>query len=357
MRATQSGWDSAVAFADRVIARQADLGLPPIGNATQLLAQRSVFTDASDGGHVSMGGSCRLLRSADGWCAVHLPRADDLELLPAWLGRAPIDDKPPWEEVADAIAQRRSDEVVRAGQELGLAVSMLPIASDDEQLRDRGTVNAGRPWIQRRCGERGTRNSLVGARVVDLSSLWAGPLCSRVLTEAGAEVVKVESTTRPDASRDGDPALFGWLHEGQEFRAIAFEEQEGVNELIGLLEHADVVIEGSRPRALDRLGITPSELVAKRPGMVWVSITAYGRCGPWSNWVGFGDDAAVAGGLVDRDEAEIPSFVGDAIADPLTGLVAASLVAGAVQRGGGATIDVSLREVARSAALATSVVW
>jgi len=351
-----SGWDRAVGFADQAIARQVALGLPSIAAGSELLSQRSLFTDSSARRQESMGGHCRLLRTVDGWCAVHLPRVDDVALLSAWLGIEAHADEVPWPELAGIVAMRSSSEVVQSGQELGLAISALP-AGEDEQLRDRGTTNPARPWIQRQVGTRRNDTSLDGAFVVDLSSLWAGPLCSRVLTEAGARVVKVESATRPDASRDGDRAFFDWLHAGQEFLSIPFEEPSGIAELVGLLERADVVIEGSRPRALDRLGLVPAEFVAKRPGSVWLSITAYGRCGPWRDWVGFGDDAAVAGGLVDHDASGVPSFVGDAVADPLTGIVGAALVADAVRRGGGVTIDVALREVARSAASAARVVW
>ena len=303
-----------------------------------------------------MGGHCQLLRTADSWCAVHLPRRDDLNLLPAWLGIEAQSDDVPWVAIAQALSLRSASEVVLLGQELGLAISPMP-DGEDEQLRDRGTTNPARPWIQRRVGTRQREISLNGARVVDLSSLWAGPLCSRILTEAGAKVVKVESSTRPDASRDGDGAFFDWLHAGQEFASLPLEEPSGVADLVALLEQADVVIEGSRPRALDRLGSIPAEIVAKRPGAVWLSITAYGRCGPWRDWAGFGDDAAVAGGLVDLDAAGVPSFVGDAVADPLTGWLAAALVADAVGRGGGVTIDMALREVARSDAAAARVVW
>jgi hypothetical protein len=351
-----SGWVRAVNFADQAIDRHAALGLPFIGTGTELLSQRSLFTDASSRRQVSMGGHCQLLRTADSWCAVHLPRRDDLNLLPAWLGIEAQSDDVPWVAIAQALSLRSASEVVLLGQELGLAISPMP-DGEDEQLRDRGTTNPARPWIQRRVGTRQREISLNGARVVDLSSLWAGPLCSRILTEAGAKVVKVESSTRPDASRDGDGAFFDWLHAGQEFVSLPLEEPSGVADLVALLEQADVVIEGSRPRALDRLGIVPAEIVAKRPGAVWLSITAYGRCGPWRDWAGFGDDAAVAGGLVDLDAAGVPSFVGDAVADPLTGLLAAALVADAVGRGGGVTIDVALREVARSAAAAARVVW
>jgi len=61
----------------------------------------------------------------------------------------------------------------------------------------------------------------------------------------------------------------------------------------------------------------------ERPGIVWIGLTAYGRTGPWSNAVGFGDDCAAAAGLVVRDGDDRPMFVGDALADPVAGLMAA----------------------------------
>ena len=168
---------------------------------------------------------------------------------------------------------------------------------------------------------------LQGLLVVDLSSLWAGPTCARLLTGAGATVVKVESATRPDGARRGNRDFYERLHAGQEERSVAFETAAGVAELRALLAEADVIIEGSRPRALERLGIEPTEVVADRPGAVWLSITAYGRSGPWRNRVGFGDDCAAAGGLVAWTADGSPAFVADAVADPLTGMVAAALVA------------------------------
>ena len=356
MTSESSGWNSAVAFADRAIERLSSLGVPSSGSGIELLSKRELFTDPLVARQVSMGGFCRLIPTADGWCAVHLPREDDLELLPAWVGVEAQSTEIPWDGLESALERQKSVELVAAAQELGLAVAAVP-SGDDQQLIDRGTTNVARPWIQRSVGTRRSGMTLNDAVVVDLSSLWAGPLCSHILTTAGARVIKVESPSRPDASRDGDRQFFDWLHAGHEFQSIEIETEAGRTELIELLEHADIVIEGSRPRALDRLGIVPSEFVEKRPGKVWVSITAYGRCGPWRNWVGFGDDAAVAGGLVDVAADGTPSFVGDAVADPLTGLLAAVLVAGSVARGGGATIDLALREVARSAAHSTSVVW
>ena len=117
-----------------------------------------------------------------------------------------------------------------------------------------------------------------------------------------------------------------------------------------LLEVADVVIEGSRPAALTRRGLGP-EQVRGRPGRVWLRVTGYGTEGDRANRVAFGDDAAVAGGLVGRAAprgAQSPVFVGDAIADPLTGLEATLAVLDALSRGGGEIVEIALAEVAAS---------
>src|SRR5205085_1501551 len=128
------------------------------------------------------------------------------------------------------------------------------------------------------------------------------------------------------------------LNGGKESVALDFHDPA----LQKLVADADVVIESSRPRALQQFGIGPSA------DQVWLSITAYGR---HSNGVGFGDDAAVAGGLVVWDEAG-PCFCVDAVADPLTGLTAAELCLAALEDGRQGLIDVPLAGVADGAAIA-----
>ena len=298
------------------------------------------------------------MAAVDGWLAVSLPRLDDLDLLPAWLGIDEVhaaDGRVPWDAVGIAAPGRLADEAAARAQELGLAVAVVAdddrLRAGDEQLAARGTLDPSVCHVRSEVGGRDTGRPVEGLLVVDLSSLWAGPTCARLLTDAGARVVKVESTTRPDGARLGNREFYERLHAGQDERSIAFETAEGRHELRRLLSTADVVIEGSRPRALDRLGIDPAVVVAARPGAVWVSITAYGRTGPWRDRVGFGDDCAAAGGLVTWRADGSPAFVADAVADPLTGMVAAALVARAVRSGGGVVLDVALREVARTAAL------
>ncbi len=360
-----SGWAGAVALAATALAereRTVDVGPAPEESPENMLSMRSSFTGWAPSGQTSAGGATRLVAAVDGWVAVALPRPDDLELLPAWLGvdgPAAAVAEPPWPAVEHAIGRRDVAGLVGSGQELGLAVAAVPDASAgvDEQLRARGTAAANRPYRVDAVAPVARPRAVAGARVVDLSSLWAGPLCARLLGQAGASVLKVESTTRPDGARLGDASFYTWLHPDQEERAVPLATPAGVDELRDLVAGADVVIEGSRPRALARMGIDPAAVVAARPGTVWVAITAYGRCGPWSNRVGFGDDAAAAGGLVERAHDQTPSFVGDAVADPLAGVVAAALVGRVLAAGGGAIVDVALREVARCAAAGGHVEW
>ncbi|WUO25361.1 CoA transferase [Streptomyces sp. NBC_00287] len=148
---------------------------------------------------------------------------------------------------------------------------------------------------------------------------------------------------RPDGARAGNRRFYDWLHAGHESVAVDFTTSEGRGALADLIRAADVIIEASRPRALAQLGLAPERL-DHRAGKVWVSITGYGRTHP--DRVAFGDDAAVAGGLVGRSADGEPVFCADAVADPLTGVVAALGAMGALACGGGRLIDVSMRDVA-----------
>ena len=171
--------------------------------------------------------------------------------------------------------------------------------------------------------------------------MWAGPLCGQLLARAGATVVKVETRARPDGTRAGPSAFFDWMNSGKLSYAVDFDEPKGLRRL---LEAADVVIESSRPAALAHRGLGPTD-IARRDGRVWLRITGHGADGERANWVAFGDDAAVSGGLVGGTDGD-PVFCGDAIADPLTGLHAALAVAESLSRGGGELIELSMAAVA-----------
>jgi hypothetical protein len=299
-------------------------------DALACIGERAAITGRRARGRVSCGGASRLLPTADSWMALSLARPDDVDLVPAWLGVEESDD--PWAVVADAVRDRPAGAVVERGRLLGLPVAAL------------GERPPGPLFTPTRLGDA----SPIGrpALVVDLSSLWAGPLCGRILREHGARVVKVESPNRPDGARLGHPRFFHRLNEGKEQRTLVLDGAD----LRGLLLEADVVIEGSRPRALEQVGIDAASIVAAGP-RVWLSITGHGRTGPARDWVAFGDDAAVAGGLVTWDD-DGPCFFADAVADPLTGMAGAVAVTSLLEAGGRWLVDCSLAGVAAHVAAA-----
>jgi hypothetical protein len=332
--------------------RVADLDGMLTVDADQILTGRAAMLGLVPAGRISAGGSTRLLATRDGWCALTLSRTDDVETVPALLELAgqPAD---PWQALTDAAANRRAAEFVARARLLALPAAVL------------GEIAAAAPRFVPR-GRRRASRALSELLIADLSSMWAGPLCGQLLAAAGATVIKVEGRGRPDGTRRGDPRFFDWMNSSKLSYAIDFRDDE----LRPLLEVADVVIEGSRPTALARRGLGPDQ-VPGRPGRVWLRVTGYGTEGERANRVAFGDDAAVAGGLVGtadarsatdtaharstRDTAHArstrdpsPVFVGDAIADPLTGLEAALAVLDALGRGGGEIVEVSLAEVAAS---------
>jgi hypothetical protein len=305
-----------------------------------LLGERAAIFGHTRRGATSVGGTCDLLRCSDGWINVNLARPEDVGLLPAWLGEGPLDD--PRAFVAGKILHRDVAGVVERGRLLGLPVAPVapvattPAADATDWLRV-AAAGASRP---------GTPTD--PPLVVDLSSLWAGPLCTHLLALAGAQVIKVESTRRPDGARRGPSEFFDLINSGKRSVALDFSSDEGVRALRVLVDSADIVVESSRPRALRQLGIRAEDIVATRPGRVWVSITGYGRGEPMGNWVAFGDDAAAAGGLVVWPDGTdgAPLFCGDAVADPLTGMHAALAALSHWQRGDGALLDVALQRVA-----------
>jgi crotonobetainyl-CoA:carnitine CoA-transferase CaiB-like acyl-CoA transferase len=268
--------------------------------------------------------------------AVSLVRPDDITAVAAWLECDAVPDGGGalWDLVASQVATRPAGEVVERGILLGLPVAAVGDAPRRAPVELVGLGAApGRP--DRR-----------DVRVVDLTALWAGPLCGDLLATTGASVVKVESTARPDGARRGDPAFFDLLNGHKQSVALDFTSRDGRAALRALVAEADIVLESSRPRALEQLGINATELVAGGGPQVWVSITGFGRTGTGADRVAFGDDAAVAGGLVVVDDQGHPCFCADAVADPLAGLTAADACLRALESGGRWLLDVSMAAVA-----------
>jgi hypothetical protein len=321
------------AFGQEIADRSARLGRR-VAVDQAVLTERAAFLDLAEPGEWSANRSCRMVRALDGWIAVNLPRGSDLELVPAWIGCG-LDDEP-WPAILEAARVRPVEGLVEDAQRLGLAVTRV------------GSVAAGPARAPLRRMAAGVVRRNRRPRVLDLSSLWAGPLCGALLAEAGAEVVKMESLGRPDGAR-ATPGFFARLNGSKASLVLDFARPQDLARLATEIEGADVVITSARPRAFAALGLEPSVVFAANPGLTWVAITGYGWTGAACNHVAFGDDAAAAGGLV-RWTANGPEFVGDALADPLTGLAAAAGGLRALELGGGLLVDAALATTAAGVA-------
>ena len=310
-------------------------GIAPRGlDGAALLGERAALAEPplERAGRTSPGGSARILACADGWLALNLARPDDVALIPAWLETDPGGEADPWERVAAHVAGQPRNALVARGRGMGLAVAAVGPAEDPRWCR-----------IELQGEARPAPSS--PPLVVDLSSLWAGPLCGQLLAACGARVVKVESVERPDGARRGSAPFFQLLNAEKESVAFEFRDERDRRRLGALLARADIVIESSRPRALRQLGLR-AETYVEEQAVTWVSLTGYGRRQPEAGWIAFGDDAAASAGLVATAPDGDPCFCGDAIADPLAGLHAALAALASWAQGGARLLDVSLQGVA-----------
>lgn len=291
-----------------------------------LIGERAMLGGFRIPGQVSAGGGCRLYPTRNGAVALNLARDADRELLPALFETdATID-------IAARMAASDGLELTLRGREMGLAIASTLEAEMLPNPAARRTVAVETDAPARRMPV-----------VLDLSSLWAGPLAAHLLWLAGADVTKVESRNRPDAMRDGDARHFALLNQGKANVALDLRIAEERARLIAAIAQADIVIESARPRALNQLGIDARALARAQPGLVWISITGHGGEGAAANWIGFGDDCGVAAGL------STTAFVGDAIADPLTGIFAAWVALQSWRLGGGGRYFLSMSGTVRLA--------
>lgn len=309
-------------------------------SAQWVLSARAQELGITPKGQCSANGTCRLLSCLDGWLGVNLPRDSDWELLNPLLAT----DEPlsSWQMLSTAVASRSGQALTARGREMGLSLAF--VGSNALAEFSMGFVDSA-PSLLTDTNMEPAPRELSQARVIDLSALWAGPLCAQLLHRCGARITTVSSIQRPDGAQFGSPDFYRQLHAGHERLQLDFSDQSHRVRLAELLADADVVIEASRPRGLVGLGLDRQSLTITKP-QVWLSITAYGRTPPADQWVGFGDDVAVSAGLLDWDEAHQPVFVGDAIADPLTGVYAALAVTDVMAEGKSGLLDFPMAAVA-----------
>ena len=193
---------------------------------------------------------------------------------------------------------------------------------------------------------------LSGVRVLDLTRVLAGPTCARTLAEHGADVLKITASHLPSSSSQEYDTGHGKLSTHLDLR-----DRNDVATLLGLVREADVFSQGYRPGTLAGRGLSPEDLAELRPGIVYVSLSAFGRVGPWATRRGFDTVVQTVSGITDR-QGELfpgakpgPQFYPVSAIDYLTGYLMAfgALVALArrVREGGSWLVRISLAQTGR----------
>jgi len=193
---------------------------------------------------------------------------------------------------------------------------------------------------------------LANLRVVDISTVFAGPHCARYLADFGADVVKVErpsgDTSRNIGWRDNDGETLWWKLANRGKRAITLDlrHPEDVATLRRMLSVADVLVENLRPGKLEALGFVPDELFQVNPKLTITRVTGFGQSGPYRDRAGFATLAEAMSGFasMNGEAGGAPLLPPIALTDELAGLAAAFATMVAVHAGGGQTVDVNLLE-------------
>ena len=194
------------------------------------------------------------------------------------------------------------------------------------------------------------RLPLDGLRVVDFTHIWAGPYCTRILADLGAEVIKVESPRRGDGGRGKGVGRYHAYSRNKLAIAMDLRTDEGQRHIRKLISVSDVVVENFSVGVTGRLGVDYDDCRALSPGIVYVALPAFGRTGPESGFVGMGATQEAMSGLLSISSypGAVPSPTGVKYGDPNGGLLAAVAVLAAIYHRGatgeGQLIDLSQRE-------------
>jgi crotonobetainyl-CoA:carnitine CoA-transferase CaiB-like acyl-CoA transferase len=198
---------------------------------------------------------------------------------------------------------------------------------------------------------------LAGLRVVDVSTIIAGPLCCQILGDFGADVIKVEHPTSGDGMRghgkqkDGVPLWWKEISRNKRTIGLDLGTPAGAEVFARLAGGADVVVENFRPGTLERWGLAPGRLRSDNPGLVVVRLTGFGQDGPYARRPGFGTLAEAMSGFAHlTGEADgpptLPAF---GLADTICGIAASAATLTALyhrdaRNGRGQDVDISILE-------------
>jgi crotonobetainyl-CoA:carnitine CoA-transferase CaiB-like acyl-CoA transferase len=211
---------------------------------------------------------------------------------------------------------------------------------------------------------------LEGVRVLDVSTVLAGPLACQILGDFGADVIKIEHPAKGDSIRGHGPSKDGvplwWSSVGRNKRCVGLYlgDPEGARIFRALAATADVIVENFRPGTLERWGIGPDVLSSDNPGLVMVRVTGFGQTGPYAHRPGFGTLAESMSGFaaITGEPEGPPTLPPFGLADAIAGISAACSALMALyhrdaRAGTGQTIDLAILEPIVTALGPQPMIW
>jgi hypothetical protein len=346
--------DTAIACAGAALLSAAVMGggsLPArldaahVAAAFRSEAQVRVNGEPAGGGFAPLS---RFWRASDGWVRTHgnypwhreallraVGAAGEPESVAAAIAGLPAREVEDLVAGAGGVAAAVRTETEWRAEPAGLAVAAVRLVEGAEIPGAPPRVRAGGPL------------PASGLRVLDLTRVIAGPVATRYLGALGADVLRLDSAHRPELPQQAYDSLLG------KRSALAdFGTRDGMARLHMLLSGADVLVHGYRPRALDRFGLGRDALAERHPGLVVVSLSAWGSRGPWGGRRGFDSIVQAASGIAVIESAgnERPGAMPCQLLDHGTGYLCAAAVlhalAAQARRGGTQFRELSLARTA-----------
>ena len=281
----------------------------------------------------------------DGWVSIHCNFPNHRDAAMGVLGAA--NDRKQAEAKSAAWSGLELEDAIHAAGGCAGFVRSAEAWAKHEQAK----AVAVQPLVEiQRIGDappEGTRaeRPLAGVRVLDLTRVLAGPTCAKTLAEQGADVLKISAEHLPDSGLVEFDTGIGKLSARLDLRAQAYRLKE-------LVEQADVFSQSYRPGALAARGFSPQALAELRPGIVCVSLSAWGDSGPWRSRRGFDSIVQAVSGMAWRQgEGKAPKLLPVSAIDYISGYLmafgAAAALARRAREGGSWLVRVALARVGR----------
>ncbi|MGM9943844.1 MAG: CoA transferase [Lysinibacillus sp.] len=350
--------------------------LHALEGASEKLQQTGQIAKRVGNRHRALVPMC-IMPSANGYVFIGAPVNEQWELLASW---AEIENKWPTEHLRKAHVHeleqqlyewtrtQQTEDLVGIGQAFRLPFSKVQTIEQVHECpqlyardfwQENGYIANRNAWyttfIKTNKKENATKKSRWSdLSIVDLTAMWAGPYCTRLLADLGVNVVKIEAPHRPDGIRGNQGAealFFKELNRNKKSVSLDIRKEEDRKKLLALIKKSDIIVENFSPRVMRNFHLQAEQLAAVNENMIFASLSAFGQTGPYKDYVGYGPTIEAVSGIASQTTYDgKPWLPGFSISDMAAGVHGAvSIISSLIykQRNEGfLRLDISQYEVA-----------